>query len=104
VPPASGGGVTVQIANGTAPTHEAIQTAVPAAELVEPPWLWHRPPTGRLLLTDRETVLMSTLRDGDGSTETAIWGRGPQNSLVMVLKTIFVWWLEQYEQGAATGE
>jgi sugar-specific transcriptional regulator TrmB len=97
-------GVTIRIANGTAPTHEKIQAAVPAAELVEPPWPWHTSPTGRLLLTDRETVLMSTLPDGDGPSETAIWGHGAQNSLVVVLKTIFAWWLEHHEQEATTGE
>lgn len=101
---ASERGVTVRIANGTVPAHDEIQMAVPDAELVEPPWAWHRPPTGRLLLTDRERVLMSTLRDGDGPTETAIWGRGPQNSLVMVLETIVAWWLEQYEQQVPSGE
>jgi sugar-specific transcriptional regulator TrmB len=95
---ASERGVTVRIANGTVPTHEAIRAAVPAAELVEPPWPWHTSPTGRLLLTDRETVLMSTLPDGDGPSETAIWGSGPQNSLVVVLKTIFAWWLESSEK------
>jgi glucose/arabinose dehydrogenase len=101
---ASERGVTVRIANGTVPTHEAIQAAVPAAELVEPPWPWHTSPTGRLLLTDRETVLMSTLPDGDGPSEMAIWGSGPQNSLVVVLKTIFAWWLEPSEQEPASGE
>jgi sugar-specific transcriptional regulator TrmB len=101
---ASERGVSVLVANGTATTHEAIQTAVPAVELVEPPWEWHTPPTGRLLMTDRETVLMSTLRDGDGPSETAIWGSGAQNSLVVVLKTIFAWWLETSAQGPATKE
>lgn len=99
---ASERGVTVRIANGTAPTHESIQSAVPAAELVEPPWPWHTPPTGRLLLTDRETVLMSTLRDGEDPAETAIWGRGPQNSLVNTLETIVAWWLGADEPQAAT--
>jgi sugar-specific transcriptional regulator TrmB len=101
---ASERGVTVRIADGTAPTHETIQAAVPAAELVEPPWAWHTPPTGRLLMTDRETVLMSTLSDGDGPAETAIWGQGPQNSLVTVLETIVAWWLEPAEPGATPGE
>ena len=91
---ASERGVAVKIANGTAATHEAIRTAVPAAELVEPPWTWDTPPTGRLLLADRETVLMSALPDGDGPSETAIWGSGSQNSLVVVLQTIFAWWLD----------
>jgi sugar-specific transcriptional regulator TrmB len=101
---ASERGVTVLIADGTAATAEEIQEAIPAAELVEPPWAWDTPPTGRLLMTDRETVLMSTLPDGDGPSETAIWGRGPQNSLVVVLKTIFAWWLESSEQESSDGE
>lgn len=94
---ASERGVTIRIANGTAATTTDIRTAVPAAELVEPPWDWEAPPTGRLLLTDQETVLMSTLRDSGAPTETAIWGSGSQHCLVTVLRTIFTWWFEAHE-------
>lgn len=95
---ASERGVTVQVANSTAATYERIQTAVPAAELIETPWAWDGPPTGRLLFADRKTVLMSTLPAGDGSDETAIWGSGAENSLVVVLETIVAWWLESSEE------
>ncbi len=90
---ASERGVAVRLANSTETGHKRLQTAVPAAELIEPPWAWDGPPTGRLLVTDHKTVLMSTLAENDGSTETAIWGTGTQNSLVAVLTTIVEWWL-----------
>lgn len=89
--------VSISIADSTAPTHERIQAAVPSAELTEPPWDWHTAATGRFLFVDRETVLMSALSDDAQSTETAVWGRGPQNSLVTVLETIVAWWLDGTE-------
>ncbi len=90
-------GVSISIADSTAPTHKRIQTAVPSAELTEPPWEWHTAATGRLLLVDRETVLMSALSNGGATTETAVWGRGSHNSLVTVLETIVGWWLDEAE-------
>lgn len=90
-------GVSISIADSTTPTHERVQGAVPAADLTEPPWDWHTAATGRFLLVDRDTVLMSALNNGKPSTETAVWGRGPQNSLVTVLETIVAWWLDGAE-------
>lgn len=40
---------------------------------------------------------MSALNTGELSTETAVWGRGPHNSLVTVLETIVAWWLDETE-------
>lgn len=79
-----------------------MQAAVPAAELVEAPWEWDEPMTGRLLFVDRESVLMSTLPTGDGPAETAIWGTGAENSLVVVLETIVDWWLSSPESELET--
>lgn len=89
--------VSISIANSTAPMHERIQAAVPSAALTEPPWEWQTAAAGRFLLVDRDTVLMSALGDGTPPTETAVWGRGQQNSLVTVLETIVAWWLDGTE-------
>lgn len=97
-------GVAVQVANGTTTTYERIQTTVPDAELVEPPWEWDRPPTGRLFLSDQETVLMSTLPAGEGSDETAILGNGAENSLVVALSSIVAWGLESADRGSPPAE
>lgn len=87
-------GVTVRLANTTDAGRERLQSGVPGAEIINPPWMWDGPPPGRLLLTDREAVLMSTMVSDDGADETAIWGTGRTNSLVAVLTTIVTWWLE----------
>ncbi|WP_049998768.1 TrmB family transcriptional regulator [Halococcus sediminicola] len=86
--------VSLMVADRTAATHERVAAAVPEVEFVDPPWEWHATPTGRLVMADGETILMSTLDDGTSPTETAIWGTGSQNSLVVVLKAIFAWWLD----------
>lgn len=54
-------------------------------------------PAGRLLLVDGRRTLASVLVDGNGDhppeprDETAIWGVGETNSLVIVLKAVFSW-------------
>ena len=91
-------GVSLKVADRTAATHNRVAAAVPKAEFVDPPWEWHTTPTGRLVMADSETILMSAFHDGASPTETAIWGTGSQNSLVVVLKAIFAWWLDNADQ------
>jgi len=63
----------------------------------ESPRTWTGVPAGRLLMVDRRRTLASVLVDGDGEhppsarDETAIWGAGETNSLVVVLKAMFGW-------------
>jgi hypothetical protein len=58
---------------------------------------WSGVPAGRLLMVDRSRTLASVVVDGDGEhppgerDETAIWGAGDNNSLVVVLKAMFAW-------------
>ncbi|WP_123621959.1 TrmB family transcriptional regulator [Halorubrum sp. CSM-61] len=58
---------------------------------------WSGVPAGRLLMVDRRRTLASVLVEGNGDqpsgerNETAIWGAGETNSLVVVLKTMFSW-------------
>lgn len=76
-----------------------IREAVPEAELFESLWDWTDAPAGRILMVDQEKTLVSVLVPGDGSDgehprdETAIWGTGATNSLVVVVKALFTWHL-----------
>lgn len=55
---------------------------------------------GRLLLVDAAKMLVSVLVEADGDhspeprDETASWGSGGANSLVVVTKALFAWRLE----------
>ena len=80
---------------GLAPTDDAvrrrIRAAVGAVETVDTTWDPTETPAGRVLLVDREQTLASVLvQDGTGGREeTAIWGSGRTNSLVVVLRATF---------------
>lgn len=68
------------------------------AELSESLWVWSDTPAGRLLMVDGEKTLVSVLANGQelsstdarsDRSETAVWGSGRNNSLVVVLLAIF---------------
>jgi hypothetical protein len=42
-------------------------------------------------MVDRETILVSVLTNEESPAETAVWGSGEHNSLVVVLKAVFTW-------------
>jgi hypothetical protein len=77
-----------------------LEQQVPDAELFESLWNWSDTPAGRLLMVDEKKTLVSVLVDGNGEhppqprDETAIWGTGRTNSLVVVLKALFTWQLD----------
>jgi hypothetical protein len=76
---------------------QRIQHQLPDAQLFESIWDWSDTPAGRLLMVDQQKTLVSVTVSGDGDSlrdETAIWGMGPTNSLVVVLKMLFTWQLE----------
>ncbi|WP_226042437.1 helix-turn-helix domain-containing protein [Natrinema sp. DC36] len=91
-------GAEIHLAGISDEVQERIQESVPEAELFETLWEWEETPAGSLLITDEETALVSARVD-DISTaeeieETAIWGAGDRNSLVVVLRAIFTWRLD----------
>jgi hypothetical protein len=63
-------------------------------------WVWSDTAAGRLMMVDEKKTLVSALVNGadagpsEPRSETAIWGDGDTNSLVVVLKAIFTWRLE----------
>jgi sugar-specific transcriptional regulator TrmB len=100
---AAGRGVAIELAGVSPDVQDRIQREVPDAELFESLWMWSDTPAGRLMMVDGETTLVSVLVDGDNGrpstpeSETAIWGSGESNSLVVVLRAIFTWRLNDAE-------
>lgn len=88
--------VDVHLAGISGAVQERIQEAVPSAEIFETLWEWSDTPAGSLLITDDDTALVSVREDDgpDDLEETAIWGSGHRNSLVVVLRSIFTWRLD----------
>jgi len=93
-------GVDIYLAGISDDVQERIQDRVPSAELFDTLWEWADTSAGSLLITDQRTALISVRINTDdegGLDETAIWGSGEQNSLVVVLRAIFTWRLENEE-------
>ena len=94
---ASDRGVSIKLAGLSATVESDIREEIPGAETFESLWGWSETPAGRLLMVDGEKTLVSVLVEGEGDGasdsrgETAIWGTGEFNSLVVVLKVMFTW-------------
>jgi len=93
-------GVRISLGGVSPDVQDEIQETIPGVELFESLWVWSDTPAGRLMMVDERQTLVSVLVNGveaaptDARSETAIWGTGPTNSLVVVLKAIFTWRLE----------
>lgn len=96
---ASDRGVTIKLGEMSNGAEAAIADVVSDAETVDSLWDWEDTPAGRLLLVDERKTLVSVLVPEDGipasrRDETAIWGVGPNNNLVVVLRVLFMWQLD----------
>jgi sugar-specific transcriptional regulator TrmB len=93
-------GVSIKLAGISPDVQERIQAEIPGATIFESLWVWTDTSAGRLMLVDERKTLVSALVNGvdadrsDPRSETAIWGGGETNSLVVVLKAIFAWRLD----------
>lgn len=93
-------GVSIRLGGMSETSRQEIETVVPETEFVPSLWNWAETPSGRLVMVDDETTLVSVLVPDDGRTvskqsnETAIWGAGVNNSLVVVLRALFTWQLD----------
>lgn len=96
-------GVSINLAGVSTDVQDEIQDEIPGATMFESLWVWSDTSAGRLMMVDRKKTLISALVNGedanpsDPRSETAIWGEGETNSLVVVLKAIFTWRLESAE-------
>lgn len=97
---ASKRGVTIRLAGMSQSATATIGDRLSEANTFESMWNWAETPAGRLLMVDQKRTLVSVLVDGDGDyppeplDETAIWGTGPANGLVVVLRALFTWQLD----------
>jgi sugar-specific transcriptional regulator TrmB len=95
-------GVSIQLAGVSTDIQERIQDEIPGATMFESLWVWSDTSAGRLMMVDGRKTLVSALVNGvdaepsDPRSETAIWGEGDTNSLVVVLKAIFTWRLDSH--------
>ncbi len=93
-------GVTVKLAGVSGDVQDRIQDSIPGAAMFESLWVWSDTSAGRLMMVDGRKTLASVLVNGedadpsDPRAETAIWGEGETNSLVVILKAIFTWRLD----------
>lgn len=100
-------GVDIHIAGISEAVQDRIQEAVPSAALFETLWEWADTPAGSLLVTDQSTALVSVRVNGPETgapEETAIWGSGTNNALVVVLRSIFTWRLDNPDLTGADDE
>lgn len=81
-------GVSVTVAGLTPAEREQLHSQAPGIELVET--VWEDSAVGRVLLVDGERALI-TVRgtDTDRQPDSAIWGTGTANTLVVLLQAVF---------------
>jgi len=96
-------GVSIQLAGVSQDVQDRIQDSIPGATMFESLWVWSDTSAGRLMMVDGKKTLVSALVNGtdadpsDPRSETAIWGEGESNSLVVVLRAIFTWRIENVD-------
>jgi hypothetical protein len=90
-------GVDVNLAGVSDGVEATVREAVPDAETFASLWTFADTPAGRVVMIDGRMTLVSVLADDGGAAtereETAIWGTGETNSLVVVLRALFTWQL-----------
>lgn len=97
---ASDRGVSIKVAGLSEAVGDALREHVPDVDPFESIWVWSDTPAGRLIMVDQTRTLVSVrIEDGDTPErptrdETAIWGTGEANSLVVVLRAMFTWQLD----------
>lgn len=97
---ASDRGVTVTLGGISDDVEGEIRERVDGVNTFDSIWVWSDTHAGRLLMVDESKTLASVLVDGSGEhppgprDETAIWGSGERNSLVVVLRAMFTWQLD----------
>jgi sugar-specific transcriptional regulator TrmB len=101
---ATGRDVSIKLGGVSEEVQDRIQDEIPGATIFESLWVWSDTSAGRLMMIDGRKTLISALVNGtdaspsDPRSETAIWGEGAENSLVVVLKAIFTYRLGQENQ------
>lgn len=96
-------GVSIKLVGVSTDVQERIQDEIPGATMFESLGVWSDTSAGRLMMVDGRKILVSALVNdvdagpSDLQSETAIWGEGDTNSLVVVLRAILTWRLDVEE-------
>lgn len=96
-------GVSIKLGGVSDAVRERINGELGDVTTFESMWMWSDTSAGRVMMVDGETTLVSALTNGvddaasDPRSETAVWGSGETNSLVVVLKAIFTWRLNDVD-------
>lgn len=92
---ANDNGVSIYIGTLSGSSHEKIEAELPNVRVFESELEWLQSGTedddetiGRLLMVDRETLLVSSLNEHNGSEETAIWSEGVSNGLLVIARRL----------------
>lgn len=104
-------GVTVYVGALSDATHESIRAAVPDSEVFESELEWLQPQTGgeterigRLLLIDREKLLLSSVGPHSADGETAIWSDSVANGLTVIGRRLLAAGLDREAQDLVSAE
>jgi sugar-specific transcriptional regulator TrmB len=87
-------GVTISVGPLSASIHERLTAALPDGTLFTSDLDWLQPADededalGRLLLVDRETLLVSSLETHSPATESALWSKGSATGLVVIARRL----------------
>lgn len=88
-------GLTIKLGEMTAPVESDIRDVLETSPEQATLRQFKRPATGRLVIVDTERILVSTVvedterpNDGSAGTETAVWGEGPNNDVVSILRVL----------------
>jgi sugar-specific transcriptional regulator TrmB len=94
-------GVAIYVGALSETSYEQVRRAVPDAQVFESGLEWLQPQPGdeadeqiaRLLMVDRETLLLSSV--GSESAETAIWSEGVGNGLIVIARRLLATGLDE---------
>jgi sugar-specific transcriptional regulator TrmB len=103
--------VTVYVGALSEATYEAVRARVPDVELFESELKWLQPQAegedehiGRLLLVDREKVLLSSFGSQSPTRETAIWSDSVGNGLTIIGRRLLAAGLDREAEGFGNAE
>lgn len=90
-------GVSIKLGGVSDDVRAQIRDEVADVTVFESMWMWSETSAGRVMMIDEQRTLVSALVNGENAptadprSETAVWGAGETNSLVVILKAIFTW-------------
>ena len=95
-------GVSIYVGTLSGSSHEVVENELPNARVFESELEWLQSgeddedeTIGRLLLADRESLLVSSKSDHNGNEESAIWSEGVGNGLLAIARRLLAAGLDE---------